>query len=313
MDVCCRKNTHTNTRGIMSLGICSLASGSTGNCYLIKSDEAVIILDVGISVKRIKENLELKGIYLKEVDAILVTHEHIDHVKSLKSLIKKTPHAKVYLSHGTCEGIREKYDDIATEFMLLNNTSDEKRVIEVRPGESFEVNDVRVNPFRVSHDTIEPVAFTFKVDEPRGEKDFKCISVVTDTGVITDEIFEAVRESDIMMIESNHEPEILLYGRYPYPLKRRILSDMGHLSNEACAECLIRVLNEKTAKLGGKDKIDDSNILRVFLAHLSQENNTPDQAMITASNILEEAGYYVGRHLTLETLRKDQATRMIYA
>jgi len=315
----------------MALAISSLASSSSGNCYLIKSDEATILLDVGISVKRIKENLEIKSIDLSEVDAILVTHEHVDHVKSLKALLKKTPNARVYASKGTYLGIKEKYEDIAIELAIM----EEDRVLTVAPGESFLVNDIEVLPFNVSHDTNEPVAYSFKTLENGGISEIeKRVSVVTDTGFVSEEIFKAIKDSDVLILESNHEPDILMYGRYPYQVKKRILSDYGHLSNEACANCLIRILDDRKEHAehkmevrkadtdhrmeAGKEKASHSTgdeakgMLRVFLAHLSTENNTPEQAVLTVSNLLEEAGYYVGKELSIEPLRKDEASKFIF-
>ena len=275
----------------MSLKIASLASSSSGNCYLVVTDSTTILLDCGISVKRIKENLGIKGLELSDIDCVLVTHEHVDHVKSLKTLLKKAPEAVVYASEGTYRGIREKYEDIAVQLVILGDD----RVRTVKGGAPFTVGDIEVLPFNVSHDTNEPVAYRFKTEDA-------CVSVVTDTGYVSDEIFEAVKDSDVLVAESNHEPEILLYGRYPYPVKQRILSDYGHLSNEACAGLLAKVLKYRE----GKDRE-----LRVFLAHLSTENNTPEQAMLTVGNILEEEGFYLGRHYTMETLRKDEASRFI--
>jgi len=289
----------------MNLGICSLASSSSGNCYLIKGDNETILLDVGISTKRIKENLGIKGIDLSEVDAILVTHEHVDHVKSLKTLLRKADKAKVFASKGTYDGIKEKYEDISIELSII----DSSRVNLAVPGEPFDIGKVRVTPFNVSHDTNEPVAFSFGINDGGYEKK---ISVVTDTGYITEEIYEAIKGSDILIIESNHEPDILMYGRYPYPVKKRILSDYGHLSNESCAKCLVRLLKDRKARFGGTCEDEFGKIPRVFLAHLSTENNTPEQAILTVSNLLEEEGYYVGKDLTLETLRKDEASKLLF-
>ena len=277
----------------MAFGICSLASSSAGNCYLLKTDNTSLILDCGISVKKIKENLALKSVDIEEIDAVLITHEHIDHVKSLKALLKKADEAFVYASEGTFSGIREKYSDIYTELLLRGSN---EKVVTCHPGETFEVGDINVTPFRVSHDTNEPIAYTFTAEGKR-------ISVVTDTGYVTDEIYAAIKTSDVLVIESNHEPEILLYGRYPYPVKQRILSDHGHLSNEACGECLAKMIKE----LAG------AKVPKVFLAHLSEENNTPEQALLTVRNYLEEEELFVGKDLELETLRKDQASRLIIA
>lgn len=295
----------------MSFGICALASSSSGNCYMIKTDNTALILDVGISLKRIKENLFLKNTELSDIDAVLITHEHSDHVKSLKTLMKKAENCHAYLSAGTLQGIKSSQSEIYTELMLAEGRN---MLHKVEPGTFFTVGDIEVLPFRVAHDTIEPVAYSFRTREG-------IITVVTDTGVVTEEIYEALRDSDILVLEANHEPDILLYGSYPYPVKQRILSDYGHLSNEACARCLVRMLKdrekESEAQAGGNVRDgfgtgEHSSVPKVYLAHLSQENNTPEQARITVSNCLEEEGYYVGMHLELETLKKDEASPLIY-
>ena len=168
------------------------------------------------------------------------------------------------------------------------------RFVPVTGGEDFMVGDIRVIPFNVSHDTAEPVAYAF-------EKGGRKAAVVTDTGFVSDEIFENIKDADLLVLEANHERNILLYSRYPYPVKHRILSDLGHLSNEAAAECLIRILTE----LGG------SKIPRVLLAHLSKENNTPQQAMITVRNLLEEEGFFIGKDLELEVVDREETGRFL--
>ena len=263
----------------MDLGFCSLSSGSSGNCYLIKSEHTNLLLDCGISCKSIKKGLESLGISLKDIDGIFVTHEHSDHIKGLKTLLKNTD-CPVYASHGTLENIVRKESSLPYE-----------RLIEVKGGNGFEINDFEIGVFDLSHDTDEPVTFTFSSG---GRK----AAVVTDTGYISDPIFGHIRDCDILALEANHERNILLYGSYPYPLKLRILSDVGHLSNEACAHALAEVLRE-----GRKPK--------VFLAHLSKENNTPEQALITVKNALEEEGFIVGRDLELKVLSRDERSGFI--
>ena len=134
------------------------------------------------------------------------------------------------------------------------------------------------------------------------KREGKKIAIVTDTGVVTEEILEAIKGSDLLVMESNHEVNILLYGSYPYNIKRRILSDVGHLSNEAAGNCILGFLKD----------INGEKIPRVLLAHLSQENNTPQQAYITVKNILEEEDFYVGKDLSLGVVLKDQLSELIY-
>ncbi|MBE6025409.1 MAG: MBL fold metallo-hydrolase [Firmicutes bacterium] len=268
----------------MKLGFCSLASGSSGNCYLIKSDNTNLLLDAGISCKAIQAGLESLGISLKDIDGIFITHDHIDHIKGIKTLLKKTS-CPLYASRGTLEALVEKISPLPYE-----------RLIEVVTDEEIGVGDIKAMPFDLSHDTEEPKTFTFTKD---GAK----VCVVTDTGYVSDDIFDNIKDADILALESNHERNILLYGSYPYSLKLRILSDVGHLSNEACAHCLTEVLRYRRIR---KRFSEDGGVLKVFLAHLSKENNTPEQALITVRNALEEEGFIVGKDLELKVLSRDE-------
>ena len=267
----------------MELGLQTLASSSSGNSYLIKSEKTNIILDIGIGIKKLNEKLAEAQLMPEEISGVLLTHEHIDHVRSLGALTRKSADMIVYATRGTICALTEKTPDLGrTEFMPVTG------------GQPFVVGDIRVVPFNVSHDTAEPVAYAF-------EKGGRKAAVVTDTGFVSDEIFDNIKDADLLVLEANHERNILLYGRYPYPVKHRILSDLGHLSNEAAAECLVRMLTG----LGG------SKVPRVVLAHLSKENNTPQQALITVRNLLEEAGFYVGKDLELEVADREETGRFI--
>ncbi|MBQ9960663.1 MAG: MBL fold metallo-hydrolase [Firmicutes bacterium] len=267
----------------MNLGFCSLSSSSSGNCYLIKSETTNLLVDVGISGAKIYKNLANYGIEPSDISHVLLTHEHVDHVKSVSPVAKKSPGAVFCCSGGTLEGLGEKGQIIAGRYCMAV------------PGEMFMAGDIEVTPFRISHDAAEPVAYTF-------QREGKKIAIVTDTGVVTEEILEAIKGSDLLVMESNHEVNILLYGSYPYNIKRRILSDVGHLSNEAAGNCILGFLKD----------LDRCKVPKVLLAHLSQENNTPQQAYITVKNILEEEDFYVGKDLSLGVVLKDQLSELIY-
>ena len=267
----------------MELGLQTFASSSSGNSYLIKSEKTNIILDIGIGIKKLNEKLAEARLRPEEISGVLLTHEHIDHVRSLGALVRKSDDMTVYATRGTIGAVVEKTSGLSSI-----------RFVPVTGGEAFMVGDIRVIPFNVSHDTAEPVAYAF-------EKGGRKAAVVTDTGFVSDEIFENIKDSDLLVLEANHERNILLYGRYPYPVKHRILSDLGHLSNEASAECLVRMLTE----LGG------SKVPRVLLAHLSKENNTPQQAMITVRNLLEESGFFIGKDLELEVVDREESGRFL--
>lgn len=267
----------------MNLGFCPLASSSSGNCYFIRSDNTGILLDAGISASRIGESLHILGTDLADLNGVLITHEHIDHIKSVSTLVKRTRSAVFAATEGTLQSAGEKGLSIP-----------EKRLIGVTKERVFTIGEIEVRAFAVSHDAAEPVAYAFC-------RNHRKIAVVTDTGKITEEIEEAIEDSDILVIESNHEVNILLYGRYPYNVKRRILSDKGHLSNEAAGNCICRFL-----KNNQREKAP-----YVFLAHISRENNTPEQAVLTVRNILEEEGLYVGRHLRLAAIAQREMGDMV--
>ena len=267
----------------MNLGFYPIASSSKGNSYLIRSEETAILLDAGVSGTRINKALEQLNLSTKRVKGLLITHEHIDHMQGASRVLSFCHHCDLYCSKGTMEATALKFERF-----------EDSRKVVVASNETFMIGDIEVTAFELSHDASEPLAYTFK-------KNGKKIAVVTDTGKFTKDMDDAIADSDILVIESNHEVNILLYGRYPYHVKHRILSDVGHISNEVCGEAICRFLeNQKEEK-----------IPLVFLAHLSKENNTPQQAMLTVGNILEEHDFYVGKNLKMEVLAPEGESQYI--
>lgn len=263
----------------MAFSFCSFSSGSSGNCYLVRSDNTALLVDVGISGKKIIEGLSATETPEELVKGVLVTHEHIDHVKSLRVISKKLPGAKTYANSGTWTQIEENVPDAQRQVFIT--------------GEMFSIGDIKVKPFHISHDAVEPVGFSFYAEG-------KQISIVTDTGYITEEIFTEMKQADILALEANHDENMLKVGRYPWNVKQRILGNKGHLSNVAAGKCLCRLLDECCNKPR-----------RVLLAHLSRENNFPEMAYQTIKNVLEESEYYLGKQLQLNTMMKDEIS-MIY-
>jgi len=261
----------------MSLKFCSFASGSSGNCYLVKSDETAILIDAGISGKRILEGLEYTQTPREMVSAILVTHEHIDHVQSLPVMTKRIPDVQIYANEATWDQIERPVPEENMGFFTT--------------GEEFEIGDLVIRPFPVSHDAAEPVGFSIY-------RDGQQISICTDSGYITEEIYEEIRAADLLLLEANHEKEMLLFGRYPYPLKQRILGDEGHLSNLTCGECLCRIVAEEPKKR------------QILLGHLSHENNTPEVAMQAIVNTLEEERIFTGDELRIEVAMRDSMSKI---
>lgn len=259
----------------MTLNFCSFSSGSSGNCYLVKSENTAILVDAGISGKRIFEGLEMTATPKEQLAALLITHEHIDHTKSIRTLMKKTKSMKAYANAMTWE-------------QICGQVCEEQREV-FKTGDTFPVGDILVRTFRVSHDAADPVGYTFTAGG-------KQISIVTDTGCMSDEIISEIRDADILVLEANHDIDMLKLGRYPWFLKQRVLGEEGHLSNVAAGETILRLLSEKN-----KER-------HVLLAHLSKENNFPEMAYQTVKNILEEADFYIGKHLKLNTIMRDEVS-----
>lgn len=234
------------------MDIQTFASGSSGNCSLVTSGSTYILLDAGISMRRIVRSLNIRKVKPEDVNGIVLTHEHTDHIKGLKMLFKYW-HTDVYASHGTAEEL----------YRLVPESRG--KVVEITAGKPFEIGNIAISAVRTPHDAAESVGFTFTSE---GKK----ISYFTDIGKITREIVDAVLGSDTAVIEANHDIEMLKNGRYPYYLKARILSDRGHLSNKRCGD-----FSAWLAENGTKN---------IVLAHLSRENNTPDTAYNTVMEAL---------------------------
>lgn len=268
----------------MDLAFCSLGSGSSGNSYLIRSEKTNILIDAGLYCRTIINYLNMLDMGPGKVNGILISHEHVDHMRGVNMMLERGKCIVCYATQGTFDCVEEK----------LTYLHDGNRAV-LSSGQDLTIGDLRIHTFSLSHDAVDPIGFAIR-------KNDKKIAIVTDTGCITDEIREAIAGADLLVLESNHEKNILLYGRYPYSVKRRILSDKGHLSNEDAAYGISDFL--KTVRPGA--------VPRVMLAHISKENNTPAQAVLTVRNILQEEGYYVGKDLMLDTLDKDSMTNMIY-
>ncbi len=228
----------------------SIASGSSGNCIYIGSDRTHILIDAGISRKKVVEGLKKLDLCMDDMDAILVTHEHSDHTKGI-GVISRKDEIPLYATRGTMEGIMStpKLGEISGDLFH-----------QVRIDEDFCINDLMVHPFGISHDANEPCAYTVSCGNHR-------MGVVTDLGKYDDYIIENLQGMEAFLVEANHDIRMLQVGSYPYYLKQRILGDRGHLSNEASGRLLGRILND--------------NVKGVLLGHLSAENNFADLAYET--------------------------------
>lgn len=260
----------------MKLRFCSLASGSSGNSYLVWTDTTAVVVDAGISGKKIQNGLEETGTQ-EILTGLLLTHEHVDHVKSVSTLAKRLPQMKVHATQGTWDNME-------------HTVSEEQRNI-LCEGEILTIGDLEVRVFALSHDAAQPVGYAFRHEG-------KQIAIVTDTGCYSEEILREAEEADLLVLEANHDVDMLRIGKYPWFLKQRVLSDVGHLSNEAAGNCLVELLKRRP-----KERL-------VCLAHLSRENNFPEMAYQTVKNILEDADYYIGNEVQLITLQRDGISGM---
>ncbi len=255
-----------------------LASGSSGNATYIRTETTTILLDAGISKKQLEIRLhDTCQSNLADLSAILVTHEHVDHVRGLKQVLKHSS-ANLYLTEGTWSEISPQMQEGARE------SSD---CCFVKSGQPFSIGDIHVTPFRISHDAMEPVAYRF--DTKDGS-----LAVVTDLGYVSDTIKSALSGCNTFVFEANHDVEMLRAGRYPWSVKRRILGDKGHLSNTDAAIALIDLLGTSS--------------VNIYLAHLSEENNQPDLADITVKSILCDANAAYGEQVTLHRTSRHVAT-----
>jgi phosphoribosyl 1,2-cyclic phosphodiesterase len=229
---------------------CTIASGSSGNCTFVGNDHVSLLIDAGISGKRIEEGLNKAGRSGKDLDGILITHEHIDHIRSIGVLARKYK-VPVYATGGTM--------DYLFHCSSLGRL-DRELFHKVEADRPFSVGGMVIEPFHIMHDAAEPVGY-------RIEADGKKFAVATDMGCYDDYIIEHLKGLDSIVIESNHDINMLQVGKYPYRLKQRILGERGHLSNASSGQLLSKVLND--------------HLQGIFLGHLSQENNLPELAFET--------------------------------
>lgn len=230
--------------------MCSIASGSSGNCVYIGTETTHLLVDAGISGKKTVEGLNNLGITGNDLDGILITHEHADHINGLGVMCRKFG-LPVYGTRGTISAIKRmgalgKIDD--SLFHVIN--ADEK----------FILKDITVNPMKISHDAAEPVAYRFQYGSKR-------MAVATDLGIYDDYTVECLKGMDVLLLEANHDINMLQVGPYPYYLKQRILGSRGHLSNELSGKLLSCIMHDK--------------LKSVILGHLSKENNLAELAYET--------------------------------
>ena len=254
---------------------CSLASGSSGNSYLVGAGRTLLLIDAGISCKKITEKLQTLGLDPRQLSAVLITHEHVDHIKGAELLSRKFQ-VPLYTNEKT-----------GKEMLQLMKRPQEIQLQCFQTGKAFTLGGVEVTPFPVSHDAVEPVGFSLRA---YGRQ----ISTATDTGCITQAMLDEITDADLLLLEANHDENILKMGKYPWFLKQRILSRQGHLSNEAAGEAIVHIASRL------------SKPRQILLGHLSKENNFPEMAFETVKNVMEEHRLFPGSQLQLHLLQRDQ-------
>lgn len=262
------------------MNLCSIASGSSGNCIYIGSQDTNILMDVGISAKRIEQGLTSIGVNPAELDGILISHEHSDHVSGLGVMARRYQ-IPIYATVETINAI--------LRIKSVGRISEELfRIIE--PDVSFLIKDIEVNPFAISHDASNPVCYTFVHD---GHK----MGVATDLGKYDDYIVSSLSGCEALLLEANHDIHMLQVGSYPYVLKRRILGDRGHLSNDNSGRLICELFHD--------------NLRHIILGHLSKENNYPDLAYETVKYEIEQSNGSIMETCSVFVANRDLPSKLV--
>lgn len=261
--------------------LCSIASGSSGNCIYVGSGETHLLVDTGISKKRIEESIAELGVSGEDLDGILITHEHVDHIQGLGVFSRKYK-VPIYATRGTicgicgCKSLGEMPEGLYHE---------------IKSDERFQIGDIEVLPFAISHDANEPTGFRLEADK-------KAVAVATDLGYYDDYIIENLKGLDAIVLEANHDVHMLEVGPYPYPLKQRVLGRLGHLSNELTGRLLCNILYD--------------NLKHIVLGHLSKENNYAELAVETVKlEVTMGDTPYNGDDLPLMVANRDKMSEVL--
>ena len=257
------------------LKYCSIGSGSSGNCHYVGYKDTNILIDAGLSGKRISKGLENIDVDISKLRGIFVTHEHSDHIKGLGVLSRKYD-LPIYLNYKTWLALESKIGKIKeSNVMIFDNDK------------AYDLGDMCIKPFPINHDAADPVGFSLF-----NEKE----SIATDTGHISEDVRTNILGSKLVVLESNYDKEMLLMGSYTYALKKRVMSNTGHLSNEDAAKFAVDLIKNGTEE--------------ILLAHLSRENNFPALAYETSNHILTENQMKIGKDVELEILMRDDISRV---
>jgi phosphoribosyl 1,2-cyclic phosphodiesterase len=257
---------------------CPLASGSSGNCVFAGTPNTRILIDAGVSGKKIQDAMKEIGEDAAKLDAIFVTHEHKDHIKAVGILSRRFD-IPIYATEGTWQGMENDIGAISRKNKCI-----------IYSGEKNIVNDMCIKSFDIPHDALQPVGFSIFAGETK-------LTVATDMGHYTEEIKENLAESNALVLEANHDIQMLKNGSYPYMLKQRILGLNGHLANITAGSLLAEIMSE--------------TVQNVFLGHLSSENNTEKLAYDTVKKVLESRNIFVGKDLEMEMAQRNTVSRCL--
>jgi len=248
---------YSDCKGAKMTGLWILGSGSAGNAIYLSSGKARILIDIGFGPKQLSQRLEQIGVDPKDIDAVLISHEHTDHIRGLK-VLRYHSNIACYTNRLTAEAINDANGSLPENLRLFSN------------GDAFSIGDIAINPFSVSHDAVDPVGFEILCN---GMK----ITVATDLGFVTRLVRERMKHSDCVIVEANHDVDLLKNDLHrPWSLKQRILAKTGHLSNESAGKLIAEIAHE--------------GLKTVVLAHISRDCNTPAMARTTVEKHLAKAG-----------------------
>ena len=256
----------------------SFGSGSSGNCYYLFTETDGLIIDIGVGLRTLKKDFTDFGLSLSSVCYVLITHDHADHIKSVGS-ISHEYHLPVYATQLVHQGIDRNY--------CVQRKLDPSMKKKIAAGEPFTLGCFHITPFHVPHDASENIGFMIEADGVN-------FCIITDAGTVTDEMKPFISQADYLVIEANHDVEMLLQGPYPQHLKERIQSKTGHLCNRDCGVAIAENMKE--------------GLKHVWLCHLSEENNHPELARKTVESVLRSYGIVVGVDVQMEVLKRTVPT-----
>ena len=264
----------------------SLSSGSSGNCYYLGTDQYAILIDAGIPVRTIQKVLRENGLSFSKIMAVLITHDHTDHIRSAGSL-GELYHLPVYSTKAVHSGMERNYG------MSKKLSAASRRILERDVAFAIPGTDFHITPFTVPHDSTDNVGYYIEFGPASNAVRF-CLA--TDVGFVTPDIRHYLSIADHVVMESNHDIDMLMNGPYPQYLKKRVRGEGGHLSNHECAELIHDIFHP--------------SLKHVFLCHLSHENNDPDLAYRTAAKALQSEGAKVGEDIVLSVLMRNSPSRV---